>query len=260
MHEETEHVEPQTICVPLVLDCFLYAACIEHLNLFCILEDGDKRHVFIDYMLGLPAILILYHLNILAETRYEVDGVFNFVNWCTFDVLAINRLKILLREYFSVLTKQSEKAAIVRSDFVGVIGVIRRPFIVVNRNLENVRLMILHLAKFIRFIANQFVNIDSFFHHVGQVLAEQVTGYEVVLVLADIIYHEIDCFDLIILQSIVDCCVVKVTLFLVSLWNLCSINHRVFRIKKFWVIITQKVLHRSTIKRQYWNHIRSVQL
>ena len=161
MHEETKHVEPQTVGVPFILNHFLNAFSIKYFNFFCFLEQRNQWYTFMHNFHWFRPIIILPLNAMFPNNWQQVHWVFYFVNWYSSDIFSINWFKLFLGENFFIVVSNMEEITVVGSYFDWIVWVIGWPFIKIKLDFE-----------YFAFITNQFWDINSFLHHSSKIISK----------------------------------------------------------------------------------------
>lgn len=109
-----------------------------------------------------------------------------------------------------------EVRIVVWADIGIIIRVNSGPIIIVKLLFENLALII-----------DQLFDCDSFLQHVRQIVLEQVRRNVRVLILADVVDHQVHCFYLIVFERIVNGRVVVKRILVVLFWRLGPVDHGV---------------------------------
>ena len=176
-------------------------------------------------------------LNVLRDGWQHIDGVLDLVNGRVANVLSVNAVVLFFGEARFVVELHVVVRVIVGPDQSLVVGVDAGPVIEVEWDLED------HA-----FVTDKLVDFDAFLHDGRQVVPEQVRCNVRVLVLTDVVNHQVDGFNLVVLERIVNRSVVVVSFPVIFLGRLGLINDGVEWIVVLLVVVIQQVLHRTTIE------------
>ena len=143
-------------------------------------------------------------------------------------------------EDFVILIHQVEQWAIVWSEILTVIGMIGYPLIIVER-----------IPKDLALICQKRCNHHTLLNQLLKVSSKQERRHKAILILNDVLDDVINGFELVVLQSIVDCWSVEALVGIVLLCGFVSVDYWVFFIKELRIIIIKQVLNRSAVKRKH---------
>ena len=167
-----------------------------------------------------------------------------YMEWYFEDLVAclflIDCFELRSWEDFVILIHQVEQWAIVWSEILTVISMIRYPLIIVKR-----------IPKDLALICQKRCNYHTFLNQLLKVSSKQERRHKAILILNDVLDDVINGFELVVLKSIVDCWSVEALVGIVLLCGFVSVDYWVFFIKELRIIIIKQVLNWSAVKRKH---------
>lgn len=149
-------------------------------------------------------------------------------------------------ENFVVACSQIENAVVERPNVFQGISVRRWPFIVIELIVKD-------------FTIKKTTDQNAFFDEDVDIFQKQKRTHIVILVLDDVFNYVAHGSNLVVFQSTVNCWSVEKLTFVIRFLNFVFIEDRELSLKELFVLVTEKLVHGATIKRQNANHVWSIQ-
>ena len=205
-------------------------------------------------------IAIFSGAKVLAELRQQIQRILNFVHSLTRIISGGISIILGFCEHFRILFPNSKYRATVGLGHI--LLVIRPSERMIPWPLVKVECVEEDLT------IQQFSDRDVLLEKKVEILQENETGDEIVLVLDHVVDHDVDRLDLIIFQGAIDrrnivihiCCIFSLFLRLLFLGHFIFVDDRVFLVKVLFVFAPQKTCYRTAVKRKQGHHVGAVQL